>query len=132
LIAFTGEDHDDESARPNVVDMVAQMLVLLDRAGEAKQRPLELSQESVFLSSGIETTDVFVTVQDVDILSSEPGMKQRIDGGMSAPGVCDGSHDPIGGIWNEILGFRRCGFHGSSDPNSSASLVRCSLQLDWR
>ena len=75
LISFIGKDHDDESSCTNVVDMVAQMLVLLGRTREAKQRALELSQESVLLPCGIEAADIFVTVQDVDVLSIEASTK---------------------------------------------------------
>jgi len=115
FIAFPGEDHEHESACTNIFDVVPQMRVLLRRSGKAKQRTLKLSQESVFLTGGIETLNVSVPVQNIDVLSIEPGLQQRVDGRVGIRGVGDGSDDAIGGVRNEIRSlFRR--IHGPSDP----------------
>src|SRR5687768_15902954 len=79
-IAFLGQHHNHESACSYVFNMVPQVFVLLRGAGEAKQRALELSEKSVFLPGRIETIDVLVAVEDVDLLSFESCLKQRADG----------------------------------------------------
>ena len=95
LIGSLGQDHDYESASANILDVVAQVCVLLHGSSDAKQRALELRQESVFLTGRIETMGPRVSAQNVDVLSIEASVQPRIDGGVGVRRVSDRPDDTI-------------------------------------
>jgi hypothetical protein len=105
LIAFLRKNHDHESPRTYIFDMMAEMLGLLCRASESNEGALKLRQKPVLFSRGIETMDVGFTVQNIDVFSIEAGLQERIDGGASVLCISDRADNTIGWIRNEIPTF---------------------------
>ena len=63
---------------------------------------------------GIQPLRTCLTMQKVDVLPGEAGLKQRIDGGMGGGCIGDGAHDAIHRIRDKVPSFCRVGFHDVS------------------
>jgi hypothetical protein len=73
------QHHDHVSTGTNILDVMRQVLELFEIEG-AYQRPLELREESVLGTGRIETLEILLVVQDVDVFTAESGAKQCVDG----------------------------------------------------
>ena len=91
------QHHDHVSTRTHIVDVVRQVLELFEVEG-ANQRPLKLREESMLGAGRIETLEILLIVQDVDVLAVESGPEQRVDGRLRLVVVADGPDDAIGRV----------------------------------
>ena len=66
------QHHDHESTRTNIVDVMGQVLELFEVEG-TNQRPLKLREESMIGACRIQTLEILLVVQDVDVLAVESG-----------------------------------------------------------
>ena len=69
----------------------------------------------MFGACRIETMEILLTVQDVDVLPVESGPEQRVDGRPRLVGVADGPDHAIGRIRDEVPSVSAHCFHGH-DP----------------
>ena len=99
--AAFGQHHDHVAAGAHILDVVRQMLELLEVEGP-DQRALELRQEAVLDAGRIETMEILLAVQDVDVLAIESGLEQRVDRRSRLDRVADGPDDAIRRVANEI------------------------------
>ena len=114
LLAPPCQYHQDESTGTHVLGMPHQVPVFLVLAPGTNQRSLELCEESMVNAVRIQPLRTCLTMQKVDVLPSEAGLKQRIDGGMGGGCIGDGAHDAIHRIPDKVPSFCRVGFHDVS------------------
>jgi len=114
LLAPPCQYHQNESTGTHILGMPHQVPVFLVVASRANQRSLELCEESMVNTFGIQPLRTRLTMQKVDVLPGEAGLKQRIDGGMGGGRIGDGAHDAIHRIRDKVPSFCRVGFHDVS------------------
>lgn len=86
-VGSCGQHHDDETTGPHVLHMTAKMRRLLDRTSQSNQCSLELSEEAVFGSAGIQAIQILLPVKDVDVFPIYTCPNERLDGGPGALGI---------------------------------------------
>jgi hypothetical protein len=85
----------------------------------AYQRPLKLREESMLGPCRIETLQILLAVEDVDVLPVESGAEERVDSRLRLGGVGDGSDHAIGRIRNEVPTLSAGCCHGGALINGS-------------
>ena len=120
------EHHHHRSARPDVLDVVLQVLLLV--AERPNQRPLKLGKKLLLGARGIRAVEVLFPMEDVDVVQREPGLQQCLDGNLSQLRIDDAPHDAIGWIRDvrvwlaQFTGHSGCDWR--PDYTRSASVAR--------
>ena len=117
LGAALRQHHDHESTRTNIRDVMRQVLELFEVKG-TNQRPLKLREESVCGACRIETMEILLIVQEVDVLPLESGPEQRADDLLRLVVVGDGPDHAIGRVGDEASLVSAHCFHGH-DPSAT-------------
>ena len=107
LLVFRCVHHDDEKARPDIVELLLQMAVLLGRAASADERPLEVRQETVLLAREIEPMRGFLAMEEVDVGLVDAGVDQRVERPARVGRLGNRGDDAVGGIGDEVAWSRR-------------------------
>ena len=68
------QHHDHASTGANILDVMREVLELLE-VEVADQRALKLCEESMFGAGLVETMEILLAVQDVDVLPLESGLE---------------------------------------------------------
>jgi len=96
------QDHDDKTAGAHVLHTMPKVCELLNGSSQSKERSLELCEEPMFRSAGIQAMKVAFSVKNIDVFSIDTGLNQCLDGRARALGVCNGADDPVRRIADEI------------------------------
>ena len=116
------QHHDHESAGANIVDVMRQVLELFEVEG-TNQRALKLREEAMVGARRIETLEILLIVQDVDVLPDESGAEQRVDGRLGLDVVADGADHAIGGVRDEASSVSARCFHRHGPPQRETSFA---------